>query len=184
VASCLVGKRPLGARQLRVRGSNPPSDRSTSRGPRRESPVAWDCGIPAVTARVHRGAAASDAVRTQRHPSPTMYPGPPPCYPAFSQIAVIRNRHSYGVVADSLLGGGVAPGTNPGLVVNDEHSDWPLARVVGIGPAHYPCFPNHGSVEVDCRGSRSSVALRLRRSTDDLASPACDHAVPPHVRWR
>ena len=32
-------------------------------------------------------------------------PGPPPCYPAFTQVAVIRKRHSYGVVAAILNGG-------------------------------------------------------------------------------
>ena len=49
--------------------SNPPSGRSTSRGPRREGPVTWNCGIPAVPARARRGPAASDAVRTQRGPA-------------------------------------------------------------------------------------------------------------------
>jgi hypothetical protein len=35
-------------------------------------------------------------------PSLPCIPGPPPCYPAFPQVAVIRNRHSYGVAAVGL----------------------------------------------------------------------------------
>src|SRR5829696_8836448 len=32
-------------------------------------------------------------------PSLPCIPGPPPCDPAFSQVTIIRNRHSYGVAA-------------------------------------------------------------------------------------
>lgn len=61
--------------------SNLLSGRSTSRGPRREGPVTWNCGIRVVTACARRGPAASDAVRTQRgparpHPYQRSAPGP------------------------------------------------------------------------------------------------------------
>jgi hypothetical protein len=51
-----------------VRGSNPPSPRSSVRGRRCECPLTWDSCIPAVTARARPGPAVSDAVRTQRGP--------------------------------------------------------------------------------------------------------------------
>jgi hypothetical protein len=77
---CIVGKGRWPAAAVRW-GSNPLSGRSTSRGPRREGPVTWNCRIPVVTACARRGPAASDAVRTQRgparpHPYQRSAPGP------------------------------------------------------------------------------------------------------------